>query len=329
MSERGHEELTADERERAARLRPLAERAVARYDLPSPTLTLLTNDWNCVFRIDTVDGSRYVLRIGLPESGPDRALAEAAWLAALATDGSVVVPEPVPAHDGSLAVVAEAEGVPEPRTCVVFKWLEGRPLIEVSSEENLEAFGATIARLHLQAAGFHVPPGMRVWDSPYPFEEPRVLFEAEHAASLGGFRATYERALDVTVKAIERLQAAEPPRMIHADLHEDNVFVRADGSLAVLDFDDCLAGWPVQDLGVTVSALAAGGDLEPREAALRRGYERVAAWPERTPGEIHVFGADTCLSLANLIVQDHDPAYREAAPEWIARWAERIELLLG
>jgi Ser/Thr protein kinase RdoA (MazF antagonist) len=299
MSERGHEELTADERERAARLRPLAERAVARYDLPSPTLTLLTNDWNCVFRIDTVDGSRYVLRIGLPESGPDRALAEAAWLAALATDGSVVVPEPVPAHDGSLAVVAEAEGVPEPRTCVVFKWLEGRPLIEVSSEENLEAFGATIARLHLQAAGFHVPPGMRVWDSPYPFEEPRVLFEAE------------------------------PPRMIHADLHEDNVFVRADGSLAVLDFDDCLAGWPVQDLGVTVSALAAGGDLEPREAALRRGYERVAAWPERTPGEIHVFGADTCLSLANLIVQDHDPAYREAAPEWIARWAERIELLLG
>jgi Ser/Thr protein kinase RdoA (MazF antagonist) len=317
--------------ERVGRLRRLAERALERYDLVAPTLELITDDWNCVFRVDAADGSRHVLRVSLPgRRSPAEVRGEMAWLAALAVDGSVQVPEPLPASDGSLAVEVTSEGVPEPRTVAVFSWIDGERLADRISVAAVEAYGAVAARLHRHALGFPPPIGMKTWDSPYPFLEPEVLFDDEHRAMHGPEGpAAYERAKAAVLEAIERLERTEAPRMIHADLHEENAFVRADGSIAVLDFDDCMRGWPVQDLGITVFEIAGWDDFEVFEHALRRGYERVAPWPEREPGEVRVFAADRCLMLANYVVQDHDPAYRAEAPRSVRRWAARIERLLG
>ena len=316
---------------RVARLRPLAERALERYDLPSPRIEPIHNDWNCVFRVDAEDGSRHVLRVSLPgRRTPREVRGEMAWLAAIAAQGSVAVPAPLAARDGSLAVEARAEGVPEPRTCAVFGWVEGEQLAEEMTEPNLEALGEVAARLHAQSVGFRPPAGMKVWDSPYPFLEPEVIFDNEHRDVLGSAgRAAFDRAKAATLEAIARLVDAEPPRMIHADLHEENAFVRPDGSIAVLDFDDCMLGWPVQDLGITVFELVGRADFERLEAALRRGYERVAPWPERVPGEIRVFAADRCLNFANYVVQDHDPEYRAEAPRYVAEWSVKIERLLA
>ena len=323
------DDLPADER--VARLRRLAQRALERYDLPSPSLELITDDWNCVFRVDAADGSRHVLRVSLPGRRTlDEVRGEMAWLAALAADGSVSVPAPMAARDGSFVVEEQANGVPEVRMVAVFSWIEGEQLTNAMTERNIEAYGEVSARLHAHAAGFEPPPGMKTWDSPYPFLEPEVLFDAEHRATLGGTGvAAFERARAATREAIERLAGVEPPRMIHADLHEDNAFVRQDGSIAVLDFDDCMVGWPVQDLGITVFTIAHLDDFEVLERALRRGYERVAPWPERMPGEVRVFAADRCLMLSNYIVQDHDPAYLAEAEPWVRRWAARIDQLLG
>jgi Ser/Thr protein kinase RdoA (MazF antagonist) len=322
-------DLPADER--VDRLRRLAQHALVRYELPSPSTELITDDWNCVFRVDAADESRHVLRVSLPNRRTfDEVRGEMAWLAAIAAEGSVVVPVPLPARDGSLALQARAEGVPEPRIVAVFGWIDGEPLASAMTERNLETFGELAARLHVQASGYEPAARMKTWDSPYPFLEPEVLFGEEHRETLGpAGAAPFERARAATLESIERLAVAERPRMVHADLHEENAFVRADGSVAMLDFDDCMLGWPVQDLGITVFELAAREDFELLEAALRRGYERVASWPERVPGEVRVFAADRCLMLSNYIVQDHDPGYRAEAPQWVGRWSARIDRLLG
>jgi Ser/Thr protein kinase RdoA (MazF antagonist) len=322
------DDLPADER--VARLGRLAERALARYDLPSPTLELITNDWNCVFRVDAADGSRHVLRVSLPDRRTlDEVRGEMIWLTAIAVEGDVTVPVPLAARDGALAIEVRVEDVPEPRTVAVFGWIEGELLANAMTERNLEAHGETAARLHAQATGFEPPAGMKTWDSPYPFLEPEVLFDAEHGSTLAGHSEPFRRAKRETAEAIARLAAAEPPRMIHADLHEDNAFVRPDGAIAILDFDDCMLGWPVQDLGITVFELAWRDDFEALEAALRRGYERVDPWPERVPGEVRVFAADRCLMRANYAVQDHDPSSRARAASSVAEWAEDVERLLA
>lgn len=326
---RSFDDLPADER--AAWLRLFAERALERYDLPSPSIELITDDWNGVFRVDAADGTRLVMRVSRPGRRTlDEVRGEMAWLAAIAAEGNLVVPVPRAARDGSLAVEARVEGVPQPRTVVIFGWIEGERLATAMTERNLETYGEVAARLHAHASGFVPPAGMKTWDSPHPFLEPEVLFDEEQRQTLGPAGvACFERARASTLEAIERLAVAEPPRMIHADLHEENAFVRVDGSIAMLDFDDCMLGWPVQDLGITVFELAAREDFELLERALRRGYERVAPWPERVPGEVRVFAADRCLMLSNYIVQDHDPKYRAEAPAYVGRWAARIDLLLG
>jgi Ser/Thr protein kinase RdoA (MazF antagonist) len=327
-AEASFDDLPAEER--VARLRRLAERALVRYGLPSPALELITNDWNCVFRVDAANGSRHVLRVSLAGRRTlDEVRGEMTWLAAIAADGHVAVPVPLPAVDGSLAIEERAEGVPEPRAVAVFGWIEGERLADAMTERNLEAYGEAAARLHAQARRFVPPGGMKTWDSPYPFVEPEVLFDPEHRSTLAGRGEPFERAKRATVEAIARLAAAEPPRMIHADLHEDNAFVRPDGSIAILDFDDCMLGWPAQDLGITVFELASRDDFEPLEAALRRGYERVAPWPDRAPGDVRVFAADRCLMFANYVVQDHDPSYRARAARYVPEWADEIERLLA
>ena len=97
----------------------------------------------------------------------------------------------------------------------------------------------------------------------------------------------------------------------------------------VRDFDDSLVGWPVQDLGITWFALEGRDGFDELTLAFREGYERVAPWPEREPGEIATFAADRCLVLANYQVQDHDPKYLAQAPEDIKRYAKKIERFLG
>lgn len=313
----------------AALLEPLARRALDSYDLDVTGLSLITNDWNCVFRVDIRGGSRRVLRVSLPNRRTHAEVeGEMAWLAALA-GGPVPVPAPVRARNGDLAVDATAVGVPGPRTCAVFGWLDGVQLVETMTSEHIAALGEATARLHLQASSFPAPPGMKTWDSPYPFLEPEVLFSDEFAMIVDpAGRDAFRRARARSLEAIARLRAAEDPRMLHADLHEDNAFVQPDGRLAILDFDDSMLGWPVQDLGVTVWALAAYDGFYELERALREGYERVAPWPERESGEVRVFAASRCMMMANYAVQDHDPRYRAKAAEMVRRDAATIDRLL-
>ncbi|MGB0824165.1 MAG: phosphotransferase [Alphaproteobacteria bacterium] len=48
---------------------------------------------------------------------------------------------------------------------------------------------------------------------------------------------------------------ALPLRLIHADLIPDNVMRGSDGSLHLIDFDDCCWGFREFDLATTISRL--------------------------------------------------------------------------
>jgi Ser/Thr protein kinase RdoA (MazF antagonist) len=314
----------------AEALEPLARHALASYAIDVAGLELITNDWNYVFRVDLRDGDRRVLRVSLPDRrAREQVDAEMHWLDALARESDVRVPAPVAARDGSLVVEATADGVDGPRMCAVFHWIAGEPLIDHLTGPNLAAAGEAAAHLHEHARTFPIPPGLRTWDTPFPFEEPVVLFDREYEPILPPReRALMHRAREASEVAIARLQAAEPPRILHADLHDENFFVDC-AAVGVLDFDDSMIGWPVQDLGITWFALEGRDGFDELTAAFREGYERVTPWPERESGEIATFAADRCLVLANYQVQDHDPKYLAQAPEDIKRYAKKIERFLG
>jgi Ser/Thr protein kinase RdoA (MazF antagonist) len=96
----------------------------------------------------------------------------------------------------------------------------------------------------------------------------------------------------------------------------------------LLDFDDCQVAWPVQDIGVTFFEIGEDEERLPvRRRAFRRGYERVAPWPERHPGEIDVFAASRGLLRINYLVQLPDPDER-AGLEGVLEYARVIDAFL-
>jgi Ser/Thr protein kinase RdoA (MazF antagonist) len=235
----------------------LALNALQQYPLDVARLRLVSNDFNGIFRVDTLDGQKFILRVTLPEGGHtlDHVTAEMDWLAALARDTDLSLPRPLPARDGRLVVEAQAKGVPQPRLCEVFSWVPGRDLVENMSTANIARLGELMAQLHLHARDYQPPDPLSLlrFDRPFPFPEPVVLFNEPYAALFPPERrAVFEKTIDWTQESIDRLQASrEPMRILHNDLHQWNVR-NLRGMLSPIDFEDLMLGWPVQDIATTL-----------------------------------------------------------------------------
>ena len=164
----------------ARRLRPLAEAALRAYDLQPTGLRLISNGWNCVFRVATAEGP-HALRITRPVPGADdRSVhSEVEFMSALAAATDVAVPAVLRNRDGGLVTVAEAEGVPEPRECVVFGWLGGPDLAAQHSPESWAKLGELMGTMHRFAEEWTPSDGFRVahYDSCIPYGEDLVVFE--------------------------------------------------------------------------------------------------------------------------------------------------------
>jgi len=319
-------------RGQARRLRQLALNALTHYELDVARLSLVTNDMNGIFRIDTRDGHKYILRVTMPEGGHnhDHVAAEMDWLAALARDTNLSVPRPLPARDGSLVVEAGAGGVPEARLCEVFSWVDGKDLAEDMSEANISKLGELMAGLHAHAATYHPPSDLSLlrFDRVFPFPEPVVLFEEAFSPLFPATRrVNYKKGIAWAQDSIDRLKASgEPMRVIHGDLHQWNVRNKR-GVVSPIDFEDLMLGWPVQDIATTLYYFDSRNFAELR-AAFQEGYTHHSPWPEKHAGEIDSFIAARGIGLANFILNDPNPAWREQAGEFIERVEKRLLVLM-
>ena len=160
------------------RLRKLPNAALQRYDIGEVSLHFLSNTDNAVFRVDrTMEKSQqienpnvprqYILRITPPEKYPPEVIrSELLWLSTLRTQANLVVPEPVLAADGTFVQEVPVAGVPQPRHCVLFRWIHGRfRNHDLLTPKELERVGSFIARLHRHAETFVLPD---------KFERPRL-----------------------------------------------------------------------------------------------------------------------------------------------------------
>jgi Ser/Thr protein kinase RdoA (MazF antagonist) len=321
-------------RGRAMRLRTMALAALERYDLPVKRLRLLTNDFNGIFRVDTMDGQKCILRVCLPEGGHslEEIRSEMMWLAALRRDTNLGVPNPLVTRDGELVTTVEVAGVPEARHCVAFGWVPGPDLADRLTLDNVFKLGGLAARLHDHAATFTPPEGfwIKTSEEVFPFGEPVVLFDKAHRNLFPpDRRAVFQDAVERVQDAICRLYANRRGlRVLHNDLHQWNVKVFR-GKLYALDFEDLMWGFPVQDIAIILYYFQRHEQYAALREAFMRGYTHHSEWPERYPGEIDTFIAGRGLVLANFVLQDPNPEWQQAAPAFIERTETRLRAYLG
>ena len=234
--------LSATNAEQIRRLDELALIAAGRFGIRPERRELLQYERNAVYRLTDTAGARYVLRISADDGyAVAEQESELAWLRWLRVDGQPV-PEPVATADGELVLVVGSSHV-QPRTCVVFRWLEGDlPAADVS-ERTMAELGAATARLHDERRRFPIPSG---------FTRPTHDWASAIGGANGGasvsepHRALLDRLgqrLHVELAELEH----EPACLLHGDLHRDNVLVHPSG-VALIDFEDCGWGHPLFDV---------------------------------------------------------------------------------
>ena len=324
---------TLTERGQALRLRRMALAALSHYELPLKKVSLVANHLNGIFRVDTEEGEVYALRISEPTWRTDDELqTEVRWLQWLSHETTIRVPKLFLNAEGTLITRVTCEGVPEPRRAVLMSWIRGRPLSEQLTPHNFTRFGVLAARLHEYAAQWIIPSDLNICvrnslyvrgETDELHEQNRELFPEKSYAIFEHVRAQVQQAY------AQLYRDGQGVRIIHADLHQENVKVFR-GTLYPFDFEDVILGYPVQDIAQTFYDLLFFSELSNREYQLLRdafiqGYSSYSPWPEAYPGQIDTFVAGQQLWRTNFVIRFE----RSIAPSFITRLAQDFETFLN
>ncbi len=315
------------------RLRPMAHKALEHYDIDVKRVSLLSPEVNTTFRVDTSDGKRYALRINLPGDRTLRQIrSELWWLEALRRDTDLTLSDPLRTREGELIVAVESPGVPEARHCNLFHWIDGRHIHRKPYPAALYKLGAIMAKLHHHSETFVPPEGFmddrldKVWKfgtlDDVRSDEVRELFTPER-------RALLNEATEKMQAAIDKLYA-DPAglRFLHADMHLWNVKLHR-GQISVFDFGDCLWGYPVQDVGISLFYLQGYPNYAELRKALIDGYVSVRPSPEQYAGEIDAFVSARQVDLISWVIAQNDPNYNQYLVGMLERAEKRLRAWMG
>jgi len=327
-------------------LKRLALKALTAYDVQEPRLKALQHEGNTTFRVDSANGERYMLRIHHPALRTvETVRSEMMWLAALRRETDLVVPEPITTLDGNLLTVTNVTEIPEPRICVLFRWIDGRFLDHRLTSSQLERVGAFMARLQLHGAQFRPPAGFvrgrldnlteaarrmagqgtnetlirQQIDNPVD-ESAAIHLVAEICSPEDGARVA---ALIRKAREVQQVvgQTSETFGLIHGDLHQGNYFFH-NGQVRAIDFDDCGYGYYLYDMAVTLSEVNWRKNTPELRKGFLKGYHSIRELSSEHEGYLDMFIAFRDLQLIIWKIEmRHHPAFRDG-------WASNVKEML-
>ena len=294
-------------RGKARRLRQMAIKALEDYDLDVTKVSLITNGQNGIFRVDTQDKQKYILRVTLPDAGHtvDEIKSEMKFLNAIQHEPSINAPIPLKTKTDDWMTTVEIEGVPQPRHCVVFSWVPGVDIAHRRSPLTWEKLGTLSAQLHQLGNRFTTPEDFHIltYNSVFPFREDCVLFDEKNRQYFNNDESNLLKyALDLVQAEIDRMYREDTAglRVTHGDLHQWNVRI-ARGSLSPIDFEDLMWAYPLQDISTTLYYNRLDDNYDALLAAFKRGYESILPFPEEFPGQLEIHMLSRRIGLLNYI----------------------------
>lgn len=275
------------------RMRKLGWKALAAYNL-SPNnarMTPLEHCENTTFRVRRTDGGpEHVLRIHRTDYQTEASIAsELAWTQAIRDELDIPTPEAVVSQTGARIQRVHADGIPEARHVVLFKWLDGRFRNRGLRADELALIGRTMARLHNHGASWKVPDGfVRFrWDVHTMLPDDSIWREILASTELEDTESLLLEAFrSQLVEHLERW-GTSPERfgLVHADLHSGNVLFHRDG-IRVIDFDDCGHSYYCADVA---TALMSVRNRPDRVSAFLEGYRAERAFGPEDESMLPVF----------------------------------------
>ena len=297
---------------------------LSRYPIEVKSAVSINYEYNATLKVETNDGRLFALRINTnsPRT-PENLKAEIAFVRFLAEDGRVKVPQPIENNEGDFftSIFHDASG--RMFHCVLYSWIPGEELEDEPTDEQLHSLGAAMATMHLVVEGFELPEGsaLPTFDDPLWWTEDFLL--SEKSALDAEAKELISQGLSAIKSGVSKFYANATPRIIHADMHGGNVLWH-EGSLSVIDFDDCGLGLPIQDFATALYYF----DTPEQDAAFKEGYKSVAPIPECTDKEMKMFFLQRRIVLLNYLYETSNLEHRSMIPEYQEETLRRIRNFL-
>ena len=271
------------------------------FRLPEPFhCELLTRSVNDVYLVKS-KGAHYAARLWRAGYHRDDEIAfEMSFLLFLRNQGvSILPPVEAPTGETFYAVMAP-EGR---RQFCLFPWVEGQEFARVPSTGVARRIGETLARMHLAGAKFQAPVarpiGYHLWiRDNLPALLPRIADRPEDIPF-------YRHAAAAIIAALNDVVPTLPGGPVHGDPHHGNVFVAADDTFKLLDFDNCGEANLLHDVACFLWATKfiardpslRGGLDDAINAAFLEGYTQVRPLEPREERVLPLFVAAKAVNM--------------------------------
>ena len=210
-------------------------------------------------------------------------------MTALKEAGAVVVPEAVPAKDGSLVQTIEGDDLDQPRHAVMFTFLAGKEPADSTLVEGFERLGEITARMHAHARNWNPPADFKRhnWDEAAILGVQPLWGRWQEGMGVDrAVRQLLERMVEAILRRLAQLgRDRERFGLIHADMRLANLLVEGD-TTKVIDFDDCGFSWFIYDLATALSFLEERPVVPELIASWLKGYRKRLGVPEDVEREI-------------------------------------------
>jgi Ser/Thr protein kinase RdoA (MazF antagonist) len=286
---------------------PVAERILDRWAHAPGSLRFFRSSANFIYRFQEQTEPRFLRFVADGDRRRDAIAAEMAIVHSLASAG-LDVPAPIPSRQGLDIETVETEwGV---FYAVVFTALTGAQLEVVELDApGFYQWGAALGRLHATMSALPAAPGRPSWTDYLEFI--RAYLPDDFAPA----RTEY----DVLLSALTALPISpETYGLIHGDFELDNLIWR-EGSVGMLDFDDCAYLWYAADIAFALrDILDAGVDMrDERCGAFIEGYRSRRQLSDASLESIPLFSRLSRLFQYARMSRACDLADRVEHPQWL------------
>ncbi len=314
------------------RMRGLAVNALTAYDLRVQWIKFLADDTNISFKVRSQAGGTYVLRIYSDEETTlAENQAEVFWLQALKRDTDLKFAEPIPRADGEFITRVQVQEIPGEKRCVLFTWVPGQELEKHLDVHNYYQLGVVMSKLHDHAESLRPLPALiqpKKWDRAFYYPNEPVVYKDPAYRHIFSDQqvAVIDRAISIAEKEFTRLyENQEQQILIHGDLHFWNVNLFR-GELYIMDFEDVMLGYPVQDVAITLYYGRHREDFPALEHAFQRGYTSRRPWPVERLGQIETLQAARSVNFVNYVarIEDSPQKYVDGRCEELLDFVERF-----
>lgn len=268
-----------------AKFQQLIERSLSLWpQAHGATATLLNVSENIMYRIESNDGFRAVLRLHRQNNhSKNKIQSELSWMSVLHSEGVIQTPQVICGSNGEQiqSVCCEDLESSEPEACdvrhlVMYEFIDGREASEADDALSLfTLLGETAARLHNHTALWQIPVGFErgTWDASTLLGEQPLWGRWQEGPGVNAQSLPVLQTLSDTIQArlLKTGRNSATFGLIHADMRYANLMV-TDAGMRLIDFDDCGFGWHLYDFATTVSFIEDHPQIPEYKRAWLKGY---------------------------------------------------------